>query len=305
MLATWRKARLTLFVPGLVLAALIAGCGGDDDSSSTTEGTGQTIPAATEDSALAGQVPEDVRQKGTLTVATDPTYAPMEFTDDAGTIVGADADLAKSIAEVLGLKVDMQSATFDAIIPAVESGRYNLGMSSFTDNKEREQQVDFVTYMTAGTGFFTLANGGTDVSGLADLCGKSVAVERGTTQQEDSEAQSKKCTDAGKEPVKVTPFPDQNGANLALSSNRVQLGMADSPVAEYQVKESDGKFKMTGEIYGAAPYGIAMGKKTELQQAVLGAVKKLMEGGQYEAILKKWGLEQGAIDDPKINGATS
>jgi polar amino acid transport system substrate-binding protein len=205
----------------------------------------------------------------------------------------------------MGLKADVKNATFDSIIPGLASHKYDLGMSSFTDTKEREKTVDFVTYFSAGTSFYEKAQGGPPVTGLESLCGLTVAVEKGTTQQTDSTGQSKKCTKAGKKPVKVLTFPDQNGANLALSSGRAQVGMADSPVADYQVKKSNGQFKLVGKPYGTAPYGIAIPKDTGMQKPVLAAVKKLMADGTYMKILQKWGIQAGAIDNPVINGAIS
>ncbi len=82
---------------------------------------------------------------------------------------------------------------------------------------------------------------------VADLCGKTVAVEKGTVEQEESEAQSKKCTKEGKKAVTVLIFPGQNAVNLAISSGRAEVGMADSPVAAYQVKQSNGAFKLIGQ----------------------------------------------------------
>jgi len=141
------------------------------------------------------------------------------------------------------------------------------------------------------------------MEGLESLCGLTVAVEKGTTQQDDATAQSKKCKSAGKKEVKVLTFPDQNGANLALSSGRAQVGMADSPPAAYQVKKSNGQFKLVGKQYGTAPYGIAIPKDLGLTQAVLAAVKQVMADGQYKQILDKWGISAGAITTPQINGA--
>ena len=93
-------------------------------------------------------------------------------------------------------------------------------MSSFTDTKAREKVVDFVTYFSAGTSFYVKAQGGPAINSLADLCGHTVAVERGTTQADDATAQGAKCKKAGKSGVTVNVYPDQNGANLALSSGR-------------------------------------------------------------------------------------
>jgi polar amino acid transport system substrate-binding protein len=296
-----------LLATSAVAAFGLSACGSDDDdsSSSTSSGSAASTQAATTP-ATTIDVPAAIKSKGTLTVAADASYAPNEFIgDDGKTVEGADVDLADAIGKALGLKVDVKNAGFDSIIPGLAAKKYDLGMSSFTDTKEREQTVDFVTYINAGTSFYTKASGGADVAGLDDLCGKTVAVEKGTTQADDSTAQSKKCKTAGKDEVKVSTFPDQNGANLAISSGRAQIGMADSPVAAYQVKKSGGQFKLVGTPYGEAPYGIAIPKNSGLAQPVLDAVKQLIADGQYKQILTKWGIQDGAITDPVINGATS
>ena len=280
---------------------MVAGCGGSSGGSSA----GSTPSAATSaDAGIAAQVPAALKAKGILTAATDPSYAPNEFTDtDGKTIIGMDVDLIRALGAEMGLKVTATKAEFNGIIPGLAAGKYDLGISSFTDNAEREKTVDFVTYFSAGTSFFTKANGGTTVTGLADLCGKTVAVEKGTTQADDASAQSAKCTAAGKPAVTVNAFPDQSGANLALSSGRAQLSMADSPVADYQVKLSNGAFKLVGTPYGTAPYGIAIPKKSGLAQPMLAAVKALIANGEYKKILDKWGVADGAIAAPVINGA--
>jgi polar amino acid transport system substrate-binding protein len=275
----------------------LAACGSSSDSSSTSTAAPATKVAAT--------VPAAIKSKGTITVAADATYAPNEFVDtDGKTVIGMDADLADAIATSLGLKAKVANAGFDGIIPGLASHKFDLGMSSFTDTKEREQTVDFVTYFSAGTSFF-VKSGGPTITTLADLCGKKVSVEKGTTQADDSAAQSKKCTAAGKGAVKVLVFPDQNGANLALSSGRADVGMADSPVAAYQVKQSSGAFKLGPKPYGTAPYGIAIPKDTGMAKPVLAALKALIADGTYTKILDKWGVQAGAITDPVINGATS
>jgi polar amino acid transport system substrate-binding protein len=205
----------------------------------------------------------------------------------------------------MGLKVNVVNATFETIIPGIASGKYDLGMSSFTDTKVRQQTVDFVTYFEAGTSFYVKSSGGPDIMSLADLCGHKVAVEKGTTEQADAQAQSTKCTAAGKPAVSLEIFNDQNAVNLALSSGRADVAMADSPVAEYQVKLSSGAFKLSGQPYGTAPYGIAIPKNNGMAKPVLAAVKALMADGTYTKILTKWGVQSGAITNPVINGATS
>src|SRR4051794_680511 len=295
----------------VVAAALVAtGCGSSNNSNSSTSSapasTGGATGATGADQKVASEVPAAVKSKGTLTVAADATYAPNEFIGSNGhTVEGMDADLGQALAGGMGLKAKVVNATFDSIIPGLAAHKYDLGMSSFTDTKEREKTVDFVTYFSAGPSFYEKAPGGPPITDLSSLCGTTVAVEKGTTQQADSTAQSKKCTSAGKKPVKVLTFTDQNGANLAITSGRAQVGMADSPVADYQVKKSSGQFKTVGTPYGTAPYGIALPKDLKLNQAVLDALKVLMTNGQYKAILTKWGIADGAISNPQINGAIS
>jgi polar amino acid transport system substrate-binding protein len=253
-------------------------------------------------------VPAPIKSKHTVTVAADATYAPNEFIGpDGHTVVGMDADLSKALAAVMGLNVNVVNATFDTIIPGLNGGKYDMGASSFTDTLARQKVVDFVDYFLAGTSFFTKASGGTDVTGLADLCGKAVSVESGTTQETDAKAQSGKCKSGGKSAVNVLVFPTQTAANLALSSGRAQVSMADSPVADYQVKQSNGAFKITGQSYGTAPYGLAIPKTSHLAPAVLAALKVLMTNGTYMSILQKWGIQSGAIpaSQVKINGGTS
>lgn len=308
-----RKTQLRLMAATIVILVfgLIAAACSSNNKSTSSEATSTPTSSPTVSSKAIPQVralvPANIKSKGTLTVAADATYAPNEFiAADGHTVVGMDADLARALGQTMGLKVNMVNATFDTIIPGLASGKYDLGMSSFTDTKAREKTVDFVTYFIAGTSFY-IKSGGPNIGSLADLCGHTVAVEKGTTQQADATAQSGKCKSAGKPAVNVQVFNDQNQVNLALSSGRAQVAMADTPVAEYQVKKSGGTFKIVGSpiSYGAAPYGIAIPKNSGMTKAVLGGVMALMANGTYKQILTKWGVQSGAISHPVINGARS
>jgi ABC-type amino acid transport/signal transduction systems, periplasmic component/domain len=304
------KSRLTALIAVIAFAAVTvaAGCGSsnNDNTSSTAAKTATPGINVQTDPTIAAQVPADVKSSGHLTVAADATYAPDEFiAPDGKTVIGMDADLAKAIAQVMGLQATVQNIPFDSIIPGLAAGKYDLGMSSFTDTKDREKTVDFVTYASAGSSFYVDASGGPNIATLNDLCGHKVGAEKGTTQADDATAQDATCKSAGKPGVTVSVFPDQNGVNLALSSGRVDVAMADTPVAAYAVKQSDGKFKISGSSYGDAPYGIAMAKDSGLQQPVLAAVKSLMADGTYKKILDYWVLPSDEISNPTINGAVS
>jgi len=291
-----------------VLALLaLAGCG----SSSKTTSSSSTAPSSTAaatavNPAIAASVPSKIKTKGTLNVASEAQYAPNEFiAPDGHTVIGMDADLVRALGTVMGLKVNIIDSNFETIIPGLAAGRYDVGMSSFTDTKEREKTVDFVNYFKAGITFYAKSSTNVTVNSVEDLCGKTVALEKGTTEQEEATKQSSTCTKEGKKAVNVLSFPGQNPVNLAVAAGRAEMGMADSPVAEYQVQKSNGQFKLLCKCYGFAPYGIALPKNTGMVQPFFQALKKLMENGEYKRILTKWGVESGAIDEPSINGATS
>jgi polar amino acid transport system substrate-binding protein len=266
-------------------------------SAPAPSGAGSTSAAA---SGAAALVPSAIKNKGTVVIALDATYPPDEMVaSDGHTIEGFDADLGNALAGALGLKADLKNVTFDNIIPGIQDGKYDIGLSSFTDTKDREKVVDFVDYFQAGEAFYVKSGSSKKFNGLASLCGAKVAVENGTTEQSDAQAQAKKCK------VTVLSFADQNQANLAVSSGRADVGFADSQVVGYIIKQSNGQFEATGKAFEVAPYGIALPKGNGMAKAVDAAMKQLIADGTYKKLLDKWGVQSGAVKTPGINGATS
>lgn len=295
------------------IAVLGAACSSNSSAPTTTAAAASTttslalptatIPTQPADPAIAATVPAAVKSKASLTVAMDATYAPDEFIGpDGSTIVGMDADLATAITQVLGLKATLVNATFDTIIPGIQSGKYALGASSFTDTIARQKVVDFVDYFTAGEGYYVKAGSPASFNGLASLCGHSVAVESGTTEESDARTQAKKCTGAK---LTVLSFGNQSQANLAVSSGRADLGFADSQVAGYIVATSHGVFQNSGTAFAVAPYGLAVPKGNGMAAPVQAAVNVLIGNGVYGQILAKWGVQSGAVTTSVLNGATS
>ena len=267
-------------------------------NTAAASGAGSKIPTAPKSKMLAAEVPKSVRDKSSVVVAMDATYPPDEFVAANGKIVGMDADLAYAIGQVLGLKITLQNVAFSTILIGMGAGKYDIGLSSFTDEKSREKVVDFVDYFSAGEAFYVPSNSKLKLNGLKSLCGHSVSVELGTTELNDAQSQQQKCA------VSIGTYQTQSEANLAVSSGHAQIGFADSQVAAYIVAQSKGQFKLDGKAFNTAPYGIAV-PKNGMAKPVLGAVKALMADGIYAKILDKWGLESGAITKPVINGATS
>jgi len=295
-LSTRPLSRTATVAAGVALALVVAGCGG------SSSGGKQTVKSSGVNTAAAAKLSAALKTAGTIKVATDASYAPNEFfASDNKTVQGMDVDLGKAIGQELGLTFAFSNASFDSIIPSL-GNRFDLGMSSFTDNKKREQTVDMVDYFSAGTSFMVKSDSTLNPSSVADLCGKSVAVEKGTTQLDDVTAQKKKCK------LDILAFPDQNAANLALQSGRAEVVLADSPVNAYAAKQSNGQFKIVGQVYGTAPYGIAVpkgGKYAGLADAIKLALEDLKSKGVYDQILQKWGIQAGAVSSFTVNGATS
>ena len=312
MVRTWQRGYRKAMVATAIgsAAVLAAACSSSSSSSSTTATTvalpTTVIPTQSTNAALAATVPSAVKSKGGLTIALDATYAPDEFiAPDGSTIVGMDADLSTAISQVLGLKPKLVNATFDTIIPGIQSGKYAMGASSFTDTIARQKVVDFVDYFTAGEGFYVKTGNSLAFNGLTSLCGHSVAVESGTTEQTDAQTQAKACTKDNKGAVTVLSFGNQSQANLAVSSGRAQVGFADSQVAGYIVATSNGVFQNSGTAFAVAPYGLALPKGNGMTTPVQSAVNFLIGNGVYGQILKKWGVGSGAVTSSAINGATS
>ncbi|WP_371573478.1 ABC transporter substrate-binding protein [Streptomyces sp. NBC_01314] len=291
----------------LGLATLfMAGCA--DPSSPSAGPTGvpsdasSATAAITADAALAAKVPAALKKSG-ITIASDVSYPPMDFFDtDNKTVIGAEADLGKALGTVLGVKVTFANVPFDSIIPGLQAGKYQLGLSSFTDTAEREKVVDFVTYFDAGTSLLVPAGNPETLKPTGDsLCGRTVAVAKGSTQAlVDLPARQKSC----KTPIKASTFPDGTAVNLAVTSGRAAAALADSPVAAYAAKQSGGKLEVAGSSYGNAPFGIAVPKNSELTGLLKSALEHLRTTGGYQSVLAKWGLESGALDTFEINAAS-
>lgn len=291
-----------MFATVAVLAAVAAGLAGCGDDPSATSSESSPAPSASADTDLSAKVPDAIKADGTILVGTDSSYAPNEFlAEDGKTIQGFDVDLFTAVAQKLGLKAEFQTADFDAIIPGIGSGKYEIGVSSFTINDERKKTVDMVSYFNAGTQWAT-KKGNPAKLDIENACGQKIAVQQGTVQVDDITARSKKCTGAGQKAITIDQYQGQDQATAAVVSGKDVATLADSPIAAYAVEQTNGQLELLGDIYDAAPYGYVLKQdQGEFSQAVADAVKALIADGSYQTILEKWGVEAGAITDPAVN----
>lgn len=295
------RRRSTLVASALTAGLLaLAGCGSSSlDNSSGKQGS--DVKASTDDAA-AKLVPQAIKDKGTLTIGSDASYAPSEFlAADGKTIDGFDVDLFTAVGKTLGLKVKFTNAKFDSIITGVQGGKFDVGVSSFTINADRLKQVNMVSYFNAGTQWASAPGNPKNVD-TDKPCGATVAVQKGTVQQEeDLPAKQKACQTAGK-PLKVLVYEGQDQATAAVASGKADAMLADSPVVAYAVQQSKGKLEALGDIYDSAPYGYVVPQDQKpLAEAIVAALKSLQSNGDYEKALKGWGVEDGAISDFAVN----
>ncbi|GMA23898.1 ABC transporter substrate-binding protein [Luteimicrobium album] len=295
----------TALVATATLAVVLAGCSDSDDSGSggtSTSGASTFDPSSVaKDDTLAAAVPAAVKSAGTLRVGSDTTYAPAEYIgDDGKTPVGYDVDLTKAIAATLGLKADIQTASFDNIIPSIGS-RYDIGVSSFTINPDREKQVNMVQYFQAGEAF-AVQKGNPKGVDTGDLCGKTVGVQSGTVEDDELADLSKKCTDAGKDAINPLKYESQADVTTNLVGGKADVMFADSPIIAYAIAQTNGQLEQAGDVIETAPQGIVVSKSDQaLTDVVQKTVQKLIDDGTYGNILKAWGNEDGAVTTAELN----
>ena len=289
----------SLLTAGLALSACGSNTLATDNKSSAPAGA---TTAATVDPALAAKLPAKIKAAGKILVGTDATYAPNEFLDtDGKTVVGMDVDIFNAVAAKFGVTVEYAPAAFGEIILGVNSSKFDVGVSSFTINTDREAQSNMISYFNAGTQW-AVAKGNPKGINIDNACGLSIGVQKDTVQVDDLKARSKKCTDAGKQPIDIVIDADQGKVTANLVSGRTVAMLADSPVGLYAVSQTDGQLEALGGIYDAAPYGFVVPKdQTDFAQAIADALKAAAADGSYKAALEKWGNGSGAITDFAVN----
>lgn len=254
----------------------------------------------TEVPEIAALVPAEIRERGELINGAALNYAPGEFVGSTGEAIGYDIDILAAIGAVLGLSTRTEAAVFAQIIPAVGS-TYDVGISSFTVNEERLEAVSMVSYFQAGISYAVKAGNPYDVH-PDDLCGKRVALQVGTYQEELSIERSQECRDAGEGAYDLLAYASNSDAATNVAGGKGDILMADSPVTAYAIARSRGTLEGIGEIEESALNGIVVAKdQPELAEAIRAAVQHLIDSGHMERILAAWGNEAGMIPTAEVN----
>ncbi len=279
--------RYLLVFAVLALASMLAfaACG-DEEEEGVTPTEGET-PAAID---ISG-VPE--LEDGVLNVGSDISYAPFEFYQEGTeTADGLDVDMATAIAEALGVKAEFINTGWDGIIPALQTEDFDVIMSAMTITDERSQEIDFVPYLSVGTGIVVPAGNPDNVQDLEDLCGLTVAVQVGTIQEQMLNDQNEECD----EPVDIVTFDTNPLAVEDLRTGGADANLSDFPVSAEDAAQSDGALEVVETQVEPEPYGIGMRKtSTELNDVITQAVQAIKDSGKYDEILAKWDLQAVAL----------
>ncbi len=263
----------------LAIAALVvAGCGGGSSSTSkTSEETSESAAGGAEEAEGGGE---------TLTVGSDIPYPPFEQ-GKKGSYTGFDVELMEAIGKEINREPEFIDSSFETIFRDLAQGKFEAVMSAATITPEREKVVSFsLPYYLSEQAI--LVKEGSEITGLADLKGKVVGAQQGTTGLE-----------LGKEKAEASelrPFPEGPDADNALKAGTVEAVIIDAPVAKQQAEELGG-IEIVEKVPTEETYGIAIAKEnTELVEQINEGLQKTIEDGSYAKVYEKWFKEAPPLE---------
>ncbi|MEV0557320.1 ABC transporter substrate-binding protein [Streptomyces sp. NPDC050597] len=309
-MSTSSRPRRALFIPFALItsaALLLTACGSGTDGGSDTQAaaasqkipTTDVVSSLRTDASAAKLLPAGTGSLA-LAVSVGGTPPGTGYLEDGKTLAGQDVDFAAAVAKVLGIELKREAASFEAILPALDSGKYDVGVGNFGVTDERRRTIDFVTYINDGQGFATREDSKLDkVTDLTQLCGLNVATGAGTTFEATLEENRNVCSDASKKPYKVQTYNEQGAVWSSLQQGRSDIVMSTINGLRYAVAQQEG-LKFLNEFH-RLDVGFAFKKGTKLAPAFQAAVNKLIADGTYDRILKKWGTTGSAIGKSEIS----
>jgi polar amino acid transport system substrate-binding protein len=300
----------TVFM-GAATALLLAGCSGGGSGSATSPGTGSSTSVQV-DAKAAALLPAKYKESG-INVAADMPNPPMEMLDENQNPTGFDYDLAQALGAKLGVEFKFVQQTFDTAVPSLQAGKHDIIMAGMNDTVEREAVLDFVDYFHAGFVIVVQKGNPEKITGILDLCGKNVAVQKATVQGDLLESYADKCKAEGAGPINLVQLPTELDAQTAVRSDKAVADVVDASVATYAAETAgDGQtFELVkdGEHpggYNPVYTGIGLLKgNDDLANALKMALQSVMDDGTYTKLLDKYKLSDYAIDKAGVNRASS
>jgi polar amino acid transport system substrate-binding protein len=289
-----RRTGTAVAMSGLLV--MLAACGGGDDTESDTpSGGGDSAGGAAESEY---ELPEEYAESGTVTVGLAVGNPPWAVLPEGGDEPeGFDIDVITALSERVGLERELEVAAFDTLLTGLQADRYDIVISSLTIREERTEVIDMLGYVQIGTGILVAAGNPEGVETIEDLCGLSVGVAKGSANQEPVDEAQADC-DA---PIEIVQT--EGNDFVALQSGRVDAMVLDAAGAFETANSRGEEFEaVEGEVYGAGIAGIAFNKEnTGLSAVYQQALQDMIEDGEYEEILDRWGVSDLAYEEAEIN----
>jgi len=254
--------------------------------------------------SLYRSLPDDIKAKGKLVFATDPTDPPFQFFSAGNDLIGAEIDLANAVGKILGVKVEFVASGFSAIIPGVEAGRFDASVSAFADRVSRQKIVDFVDYFNSSRAFLFRKNTLPTVKTEADLCGLKVGVPAGTTMATAIVGLSTNCTTLGKAAIAYSIYPDQATTVLAVRSGRADLTILSAHVSSWWQQNAGDELEIVLRPDQGNDINGMVVRKGGLVNVMQKAVQQLMNDGTFKTIFTKWNIEKLIREKATINAGT-
>lgn len=305
----WTRPRTVLagaLLPVLALSACGSGTSGAAPAGAQSPApTDDPVAAVRKVDSAAALLPAGVRESGTLRVGSSVGFPPGAYYPNGQDKppAGQDIDIANAVAKVLGTRLERQDASFETILPALGSGKYDFGTGNFGVTTERLKTIDFVTYVNDGQGFAVKTGNtvlGKKVTDLTQLCGLTIGTGAGTTFEATLTARKGVCAKAGRKPYDVKVYSENAATLTALQQGRIDVIMSTINGLRYQAAQPASRTTFLGEFH-RLDVGFAFKKGSPLTKAFQAAVNELIEDGTYARILKKWGTSASAIDTARIN----
>lgn len=256
-----------------VMCLCFAACGSAEKEPATSAPEDST--PASSDTSL-----EDVKKSGKLTIATSPDFPPFESLE-GDKVVGIEIDLLEMIAEKLGVELEINQMDFDSVLPGIQSGKFNIGVSGITVTEDRKKNADFtVPYFAAAQAIVVLKD--SPIKSKADLEGKKVSVQTGTTAEE-------YCMKNGYD---VSAFQANNDALSALTSGKVDAWVIDNETGIQMSETTNGKTVVLDEPMTTEPYSFAFKKgSTSLVNEINSYLEGWLKDGTVEKIFEKYNVK--------------
>ncbi|HEL3748874.1 TPA: ABC transporter substrate-binding protein [Stenotrophomonas maltophilia] len=310
-----RPSRSTL----LVIAVLVIGIAGIVYSRARQ--APEAVPAATSSLAGAGApalrgtvdpkaqalVPADFRfvTPGTLTVATHPGQLPLaDYGADSKEVIGIEPDIARLVADALGLKLVVVPVAWADWPLGLESGKYDAVLSNVTVTEERKKKFDFSSYRYDLLGIYTRTDGPIQkIEKPADVAGLKVVVGASTNQDQILRQWDAQNIAAGLEPVQYQYFDDSVVGRLAVITGRADVSFEPNATGAYSAR--DGKVRRVGLFPGGWPNAAAISVTTRkgsgLADAVTQALNTQIGSGTYAQALARWNVTEEAVPQSQTN----